>query len=116
MTTENENAVFSWYDENYNLPVFPRFKKPTLTLATSLSTGKHPWSCDDAVDILNAYFEKFQIDKRDFCFIKYWPNEETFMPLNFLRKKENRYHYVEPEPLTLDMLVKSANAGYWLYD
>ena len=58
----------------------------------------------------------FHVDKGNFSFNKYWPNEEIFMPLNFLRSKENKWQWIEPEPLTLNMLVESAKAGYWLYD
>ncbi|WP_235501146.1 DUF1493 family protein [Tatumella sp. UCD-D_suzukii] len=110
------DEVISWYEENWNSPVFPFFRKPKLTPETSLSTGKYPWAWEDAEDILVEYFEKFKVERRNFSFIKYWPNEETFMPLNFLRKKENRFHYVEPQPLTIEMLVASAKAGYWIYD
>ncbi|WP_133459776.1 DUF1493 family protein [Scandinavium goeteborgense] len=110
-----EQQVMDWYNENWNGRVFPFFKRPALTLDTSLSTGKYPWADEDAIDILGKYFEKFQVDNKDFSFNKYWPNEETFMPLNCLRSKENQWQWVEPEPLTLKMLVESAKAGHWLY-
>ncbi|EIW9159309.1 DUF1493 family protein, partial [Klebsiella pneumoniae] len=44
------------------------------------------------------------------------PNEEVVLPLNFLRSKDNKWEWIEPEPLTLKMLVESAKAGRWLYD
>ena len=110
------DEVISWYGKNWNSPIFPFFRKPKITLETNLSTGKYPWAWEDAQEILEEYFEKFHVDRGNFSFIKYWPNEETFMPLNFLRKKENKYRYIEPLPLTIEMLVASAKAGYWLYD
>lgn len=87
-----------------------------MTLETSLSTGQYPWADEDAMVIIDQYFLTFNVDKRNFVFRKYWPNEETFMPLNCLRPKENKWKWMEPEPLTLKMLVESAKAGYWLYD
>ncbi|MDC9590738.1 DUF1493 family protein [Xenorhabdus sp. XENO-10] len=116
--TNIEHEVLAWYEVKYHGPVypFPCFKTPKLTLETSLSTGKYPWSWEDAEDILAEYFEKFEVEQRHFTFLKYWPNEEVLIPLNFLRRKENRIKYIEPAPLTMAMLVNSAKAGYWLYD
>lgn len=111
-----EQQVMSWYNDSWNGRVFPFFMKPVLTLETSLSTGKSPWADEDAIEILDEYFTKFQVDRKNFSFRKYWPNEEVFMPLNFLRSKENKWTWIEPEPLTLEMLVESAKTGYWLYN
>lgn len=111
-----ERQVMRWYQENWNGRVLPFFKKPQLTLETSLSTGRYPWTDEDAIDILKDYFIQFNVDKRNFSFNKYWPNEEIFLPLNFLRSKENKWKWIEPEPLTLKMLVESAKAGYWIYE
>jgi len=110
-----ENKILSWYQKNWNGPVFPFFKRPILTLDTSLSSGKYLWSDEDAEEILEEYFDKFKVDKRDFSFRKYWPNEEVFMPLHFLRTKSKKWKWLEPEPLTLRMLAESAKTGYWLY-
>lgn len=111
-----QRQVMAWYDENWNSRVFPFFKRPMLTLETSLSTGRYPWSADDAMDILEDYFRNFSVDRHTFTFHSYWPNEETFIPINFLRSKENKWQWLEPKPLTLNMLVESAKAGCWLYD
>lgn len=108
--------VLDWYEKKYNQPTFPFFNRPVLTLETSLNTGKYPWSIEDATEILDDYFEIFNVDRKNFSFDKYWPNEEIFMPLNIFRKKEHKWHWIEPEPLTINMLVESACAGYWLYD
>lgn len=111
-----ESKVVDWYQDNWNKPVFPFFwKRPVLTPETSLSTGKHPWIADDAMDILDDYFSRFQVNRDNFNFNKYWPNENTFMPLNFLRPKNNKWRWTEPEPLTLNMLIESAKAGRWIY-
>ncbi|MBV8041919.1 DUF1493 family protein [Pluralibacter sp.] len=111
-----EKQVMDWYQKNWNKPVFPFFRRPVLTMETSLSTGEYPWANVDAQEILESFFSEFRVEKRGFSFIKYWPNEETFMPLNFLRPKNEKWHRTEPVPLTLKMLVESAKAGHWLYD
>jgi hypothetical protein len=111
-----EEQVFEWYQKNWNGRVLPFFRRPVLTWDTSLSSGKYPWANEDAVDILEQYFEKFEVNKTNFSFIKYWPNEEVVFPFNFLRPKGKRWKWVEPEPLTLRMLAESAKAGRWLYD
>ncbi|MFI8416064.1 DUF1493 family protein [Serratia sp. NPDC078593] len=111
-----EQQVLNWYNKNWNGRVFPFFRKPALTLEMSLSTGKYPWADEDAMEIIDQYFLTFKVDRANFTFRKYWPNEETFMPLNCLRSKEDKWEWKEPEPLTLKMLVESAKAGYWLYD
>ncbi|WP_174500633.1 DUF1493 family protein [Escherichia coli] len=111
-----EQQVMNWYKENWNGRVFPFFRKPSLTLETSLSTGKYPWADEDAIEILDDYFGKFNVERKNFTFGKYWPNEEVVLPLNFLRSKDNKWEWIEPEPLTLKMLVESAKAGRWLYD
>jgi hypothetical protein len=107
--------VMEWYQKDYNGPIFPTFKRQIITLETSLSSGEYPWADEDAIDILDEYFSLFHVDKRDFTFRKYWPNDETFVLFNFLRSKKNKRYWIEPEPLTLGMLVESAKAGYWLY-
>jgi len=50
----------------------------------------------EAVDLLNDYFEKFQLDPSAFNFSTYFRNSN-------------------PQPLTIRMLVESAKAGRWLY-
>ena len=115
-TKNIEMQVLDWYNDSWNGRVFPFFRKPALTLETSLSTGKYPWADEEAVEILDEYFSRFNVDRQNFSFKKYWPNEEVFMPLNFLRSKQNKWKWIEPEPLTLKMLVESAKAGHWLYD
>ena len=91
--------------------MFPFFKRAVISQETSLSNGKYQLAWEDAEDLLVEYFEKFNVEQRDFAFIKYWPNDETFCPLPLFWKK-----YIEPKPLTVEMLMQSAVVGYWLYD
>ncbi|MDU1571864.1 MAG: DUF1493 family protein [Pantoea sp.] len=111
-----EKQVMDWYESKWNGRVLPFFKKPALTIETSLSTGKYPWANEDAIEIVDDYFRRFNVDRKNFSFVKYWPNEEVILPLNFLRSKEHKWRWIEPESLTLKMLAESAKAGYWLYD
>ncbi|EXU75260.1 DUF1493 family protein [Erwinia mallotivora] len=110
-----EIAVMAWYDKTWNLkPLFAR-AKPVLTLDTSLSTGKYPWARETGDEIMNDYFSRFNVDKGAFNFLSYWPLEKGFVP-NFLRPASLRVPEVEPEPLTMRMLIESSKAGRWLYD
>ncbi|KQN64433.1 DUF1493 family protein [Erwinia sp. Leaf53] len=104
--------VLSWYQDYWDVPVFPFFKKVKISKDTSLSSGKYQLAWEDAEDLLVEYFEKFSVEQKDFAFIKYWPNDEVFRPLPFLGRKK----YIEPKLLTVEMLMLSAEAGYWLYD
>lgn len=112
---DTEKQVMAWYHENYNGPIFPLFKRQVLTRETSLSTGSYPWVWEDGEEIMDEYFARFQVDKRGFDFNKYWPGDDTFRPFEFLLPKHKRRAWIEPQPLTLGMLVESAKAGYWLY-
>ncbi|GAA3583759.1 DUF1493 family protein [Gibbsiella greigii] len=111
---ETGQAVFDWYSENWNSPVIFSRKKPVLTLDTSLSTGKYPWVRESGHEIMTDYFQRFNVDPTDFDFLKYWPHEKGLLP-NFLRPKTQRIENIEPEPLTIRMLIESAIAGRWLY-
>lgn len=104
--------VFDWYQEYWKEPMLPFFNKAIITKDTSLSSGKYQLAWEDAEDLLVEYFEKFSVDQKDFAFIKYWPNDEVFVPFPFFCRKK----YIEPKLLTVEMLMLSAEAGYWLYD
>ena len=109
-----QEAVLAWYDQSYNVkPLFSR-KKPPLTLDTSLSTGQYPWARETGDEIMNDYFQRFNVESSGFDFIAYWPYEKGFLP-NFLRPKSQKIPDVEPKPLTIFMLVESAKAGRWLF-
>lgn len=108
--------ILHWYQDYWGVPVFPSFKKIKIAEDTSLSTGKDRLLWEDAEDLLVEYFNIFNVEKRGFSFIKYWPDEEVFMPLNFLRGKGRKLKFTEPEVLTVKMLMESARAGCWLYE
>jgi len=50
----------------------------------------------EAIDLLNGYFDKFQLDSSAFNFSNY-------------------FHNKKPAPLTIRMQVESAKAGRWLF-
>ncbi|OTA15105.1 hypothetical protein Xvie_03049 [Xenorhabdus vietnamensis] len=111
---ETEKWVFDWYQKKWNGTYFFSRKPWKLDLSTSLTTGSHPWAWETGEEIMNDYFETFQVDKEGFNILKYWPEEPGWIP-NFLLPKSMRIPYIEPEPLTLKMLVESAKAGRWIY-
>lgn len=81
----------------------------------SLSTGKDPVLPEDASDFFEEYFEAFGIDVAKFDFRKYFPNQGVpFLPNAILPDYLKTDHHT-PEPLTVHMLIASADAGYWLY-
>ncbi|WP_338558536.1 DUF1493 family protein [Erwinia sp. E_sp_B01_3] len=110
-----ENAVMEWYEKTYNTkPLFAK-NKPVLTPETSLSTGKYPWARETGDEIMNDYFQRFNVDSSHFNFLTYWPYEKGILP-DFLRPKSQKIPEVDPKPLTLQMLIESAKVGRWLYD
>lgn len=111
-----DNQVLAWYQDHWNQSVLSFATRPEPTPETSLSTGEFAWSWEDAEGILIEYFDKFSVDKRNFSFTRYWPNEQPFSPLNILGIKDNSPEKTSPLPLTLSMLIESAKIGYWLYD
>ncbi|MHC5175475.1 DUF1493 family protein [Serratia rhizosphaerae] len=107
--------VFDWYDAKWNLRT-PFSKKKPLTSDTSLSTGKYPWSWEDGLEIMEEYFELFNVDSSGFNFMKYWPQEisVTSAVIAWLCPWGKRKKYQEPEALTIAMLMESARAGRWV--
>ncbi|KTS18720.1 hypothetical protein RSA31_18450 [Pantoea dispersa] len=115
MVSSIESAVIEWYETNYNSkPLFTKVK-PVLTPETSLNTGKYPWARETGDEIIKDYFQRFDVDSSNFDFLSYWPYEKGILP-NFLRPKSQKIQQVEPKPLTLRMLIESAEAGRWLFD
>nr|WP_284428169.1 DUF1493 family protein [Acidovorax sp. SUPP2522] len=72
---------------------------------------------DDAVDFMEKFFDKFDVDYQEFEFQRYF-NGEGFNPLkllllpfpSFRRKFQNE---VEKVPLTLGMLAKGVELRKW---
>ncbi|WP_214221118.1 DUF1493 family protein [Rosenbergiella nectarea] len=81
----------------------------------SLSTGNEPVLPEDAASFFEEYFNKLGIDPINFNFRKYFPNEGIrFLPNVWLPDYLKTDHHA-PQALTVDMLIASAEAGYWLY-
>ena len=81
----------------------------------SLSTGNEPVLPEDASDFFEEYFQTFGIDNARFDFRKYFPNQGVpFLPNAILPDYLKTDHH-RPQPLTVQMLIASADAGYWLY-
>ena len=109
-----EKAVMKWYDTNYNSkPLFAKVK-PELTPDTSLSTGKYPWARETGDEIMADYFKRFNVDSSGFDFLIYWPYEKNLLP-NFFSSASKKNKNVEPQPLTLYMLIESAKVGRWIF-
>ncbi|PWC09533.1 DUF1493 family protein [Brenneria corticis] len=82
----------------------------------SLSTGKKCVLPEDATDFLQEYAEKLHVDMTGFNFRRYFPNEGIrFLPNAILPRYLQTDHHA-PEPMTIQMLIASAEAGRWLYD
>ncbi|UEG17791.1 DUF1493 family protein [Pantoea ananatis] len=81
----------------------------------SLSTGKELVLPEDAYDFMVEYAGTFGVDMTHFEFRKYFPNEGIrFLP-NAILPKFMRTDHHEPAPLTVRMLIESAEAGRWLF-
>jgi hypothetical protein len=81
----------------------------------SISTGKKSVLPEDASDFLDEYAEKLAVDMTGFSFNRYFPNEGIrFLPNAILPRYLKTDHHA-PEPLTVSMLIDSANAGRWLF-
>ncbi|WP_311790245.1 MULTISPECIES: DUF1493 family protein [Pantoea] len=115
MVNDIGKCVTEWYERSYNSkPLFAK-AKPVLTPETSLNTGKYPWSRETGDEIMKDYFKRFNVDYSNFNFLSYWPYEKGMLP-NFLRPNSQKIQSVSPKPLTIQMLIDSAKAGYWLFD
>ncbi len=80
----------------------------------SLSTGAESVLPEDASDFFDEYFTLLNIDPSGFNFRKYFPNEGIrFLP-NRILPEYLKTDYHQPAPLTVSMLIASAEAGCWL--
>lgn len=86
-----------------------------LNNASSLNAAPYSWARETGDEIMQDYFQRFDVDNSGFDFLTYWPYEKGLLP-NFLRPKSQRILDQAPKPLTLQMLIESAKAGRWLYD
>ena len=60
------------------------------------------------------YFKRFNVDSSGFDFLVYWSYENSLI-LNFFSSASKEDQYIEPQPLTLRMLIESAKAGRWIF-
>ncbi|MDC9588042.1 DUF1493 family protein [Xenorhabdus sp. XENO-10] len=75
----------------------------------SLSTSDYCVVPEDAYDFLEEYTEKLNVDMTGF------PNTGIlFLPNAILPRYLQTDHH-DPAPLTVQMLITSAEAGCWLY-
>lgn len=82
---------------------------------TSINTGKQSVLPEDASDFLEEYAESLNVDMSSFIFNHYFPNEGIrFLPNAILPRYLRTDHHT-PEPLTVSMLIDSANAGCWIF-
>lgn len=81
----------------------------------SLSSGKNSILPEEAGDFLVEYADSFRVDMTGFDFRKYFPNEGVrFLPNAILPKFMHTDSH-QPEALTVQMLIHSAEAGRWIY-
>lgn len=81
----------------------------------SLSTGKKTVLPEDALDFFEEYVKQCEVDMAGFNFRQYFPNAGIrFLPNVILPAYLKTDHH-KPEPLTVSMLIASAEAGRWLY-
>ncbi|MGQ8774537.1 DUF1493 family protein [Serratia sp. NA_112.1] len=83
--------------EPYNGRSWLTLKKPMLTGDSSLN---YTMKIDEqeAMDLLDEIFTEFHLEHDTLDFSTYFPNDKS-----------------PPKPLTINMLIKSAKAGRWLY-
>lgn len=82
---------------------------------TSVSTEKRSVLPEDVTDFLEEYSESLDVDMSGFVFNRYFPNEGIrFLPNAILPRYLRTDHHA-PEPLTVSMLIESANAGRWIF-
>jgi hypothetical protein len=81
----------------------------------SLTTGKECVLPEDASEFIEEYADVLSVDMSVFSFRRYFPNDGIrFLPNAILPKYLQTDHH-NPAPLTVEMLIKSAEAGKWLY-
>lgn len=97
MVTDVEKTIFELVGK-YNGRSWLTFRIPTLTIDSSLN---HMMKIDEeeAYDLLDKIFTRFNIDNAGFDFSYYF-------------SRENK----ATKPLTINMLIESAKSERWLYD
>lgn len=70
---------------------------------------------EEASDFIEEYASSLQVNMNGFDFRKYFPNEGVWFLPDAILPKFMRSDHNQPEPLTVHMLIESAEAGRWLY-
>jgi len=78
---------------------------PEMDLDTDLSIDEL-----EVEDLMNDFFEKFNVERGDFCIETYFP--DTSLSWDPFKKMQP----VLVPDFTIGMLIESAKAGKWLYD
>lgn len=100
-----EQEILNFIDKGYNTKKYFLFgQKKLITIDMSIRDDLK-LVYEDNVELLNEYFELWNVDRSNFDILQYFNPE-------FLGSKESDPH----KPLTIKMLIDSAIAGYWLYD
>ena len=112
MVMATEHAVMLWYSNNWNGTHLFSKKPWDIDINTSLNTGNHPWLIETGEEIMADYFKQFSVDDTNFNILTYWPVEPGWIP-NFLLPRSLRVKYIEPTPLTLRMMARAVDLGFW---
>lgn len=91
------------------------FKIDKISLSTELGKDLGV-DGDDAVELLENFSEKFQVDFSAFEFDRYFGGEVSFDPFAWFAAILSRTAVCNLEPLTVQDLVDSAKAKRWLKD
>lgn len=108
MVDEIEQAVYKLVRKYTGSYIFS-IKEVSLSLDTDLDTDL---DIDELMvnELMDEFFVTFQVERGSFNLKKYFP--DTSPCWNPFKKPDP----VRVPDLTIDMLVRSARAGKWLYD
>ena len=88
------------------------FKKKKLVPTTDLDSDLG-LEDDEVVALMDDFFSKFNVARGNFSIATYYPPE---LPLKDLLNPFSKRNIPQVPEFTIDMLIKSAKAGRWLYD
>lgn len=91
---------------------FYLFKRMELTPATDFDSDLR-LEDDEALDLMDDFFLKFNVDRGNFSIETYYPPEP---PLNGFFDLFRKRDIPQVPDFNINMLIESAKAGRWLYD
>lgn len=62
MPNNIESTIFEWYQDYYNSKPLFASTHPELSYETSLNTGQYPWARETGDEIMQDYFQRFDVD------------------------------------------------------